>query len=100
MLICITLRTDYLGDILEMAGYTDSLFKSKLNCGLTTWQLINATAFALVVKKFARRKMYMTCALSLLGCYIGWTIAMKYAVGGSVAAGKLVIFFIFLYSYV
>lgn len=83
-----------------MAGYTDALFKSKLNCGLTIWNLINATTFALVVKKFARRKMYMATACSLLLCYIGWTIAMRYAVIGNVSAGKLVIFFIFLYSYV
>jgi hypothetical protein len=101
-----TLISYYLGDILEHIGYTDPLFKSKLNTGLTAWNLVNATCYALIVKRFARRKMYLTCTISLLCCYIGWTISMRYAylpegvdpTAASVAAGKVVIFFIFVYA--
>jgi MFS family permease len=94
-----TLISYYLSTILEQIGYTDTYTNQKINVGNVAWQLINATFFALIVNKFARRKMYLACACSLLCCYIGWTIAnARYAVTGSLAAGKLVIFFIFLYS--
>jgi hypothetical protein len=101
-----TLISYYLGDILEQAGYTDSNFQAKFNVGYTCWQLVNAAVMALIVKKFARRKMYLTCATSLLCCYIGWTISMaRYQVENdagheaqALVAGKLVLFFIYLYS--
>jgi hypothetical protein len=101
-----TLISYYLGTILENIGYTDPLFKSRLNTGLTAWNLVNATIYALIVKRFARRKMYLACTISLLCCYIGWTISMRYALvpedtdptSTSLAAGKVVILFIFLYA--
>ena len=50
--------------------------------------------------------MYLACACSLLVCYVGWTIcAARYAVenaagnnANALICGKLVLFFIYLYS--
>jgi hypothetical protein len=43
--------------------------------------------------------MYMTCTLTLLSCYVGWTVSMQQFLAhqGS-AAAKVTILFIFLYS--
>jgi len=58
----------------------------------------------MLVTKFRRRAMYLTCTLSLLCVYISWTIASERAVHGkntghpNEAAGIAVIFFIFAYA--
>ncbi|KAF2472482.1 hexose transporter-like protein [Lindgomyces ingoldianus] len=94
-----TLISYYLNDLLKLIGYTDPNFKGKLNIGLNSWSLVNAVAISLVVRRFPRRKMYLTCTVALLLCYIGWTVSMQQfmATHGKVAA-KVVIFFIFAYS--
>jgi hypothetical protein len=80
-------------------GYTDSKFKGKLNVGLTCWGLVNGVTIALFVKKFRRRVMYLTCTISLLCVYIGWTISMERFLNAKAEiAAKLTIFFIFAYS--
>jgi MFS family permease len=61
-----TLISYYLDTILTQVGFTDPLVKGKLNVGLTCWNFVNATALALVVRKFKRRKMYLACTISLL----------------------------------
>jgi hypothetical protein len=89
----------YLNDLLKLIGYTDPNFKGKLNVGLNSWSLVNAVIISLFVRRFPRRKMYLTCVTALLCCYIGWTIAMQqFMTTKSKAAAKLTIFFIFLYS--
>ncbi|OCL05099.1 general substrate transporter [Glonium stellatum] len=94
-----TLVSYYLNDLLVLIGYTDPNFKGKLNIGLNCWNLVNGVTAALVVRRFPRRVMYMTCAISLLCVYIGWTISMQQFLThhGRVAA-KLAIFFMFAYS--
>ncbi|KAK2059127.1 general substrate transporter [Colletotrichum caudatum] len=99
-----TLTSYYLGDLLEMIGLTDSEVKQKINLGLAGWSLICGLTVAMLVRSVRRRVMYMICTISLLLCYIAWTISMSRAVhamendyknqGASIAT----IFFIFAYS--
>ena len=94
-----TLISYYLTDILEMIGYSGEGFKGKINVGLTCWQLLNATIIALIIPRFKRRPVYLTCACLLLCVYISWTIAQeRFLTTGSMAAGQYVIFVMFLYS--
>lgn len=94
-----TLISYYLDDLLTLMGYSDPQFKGKLNVGLTCWYLVNGMTISLLVKRFRRRAMYLTCTISLLCVYVGWTISMeRFINSGSVAAARLTIFFIFAYS--
>ena len=99
-----TLISYYLGDILEMIGQTSSIFKQKLNVGLSAWGLVCAFTAAMLVTRFKRRVMYLTCTISLLLCYIGWTITMQQTMSAidrgttNSAAAAATIFFIFAYS--
>ena len=58
----------------------------------------------MLVTKFRRRVMYMACTISLLLCYIAWTVSMKYAMTAhdaglkNTSAGIATIFFIYAYS--
>lgn len=84
-----------------MLGVTDSNRKQQINLGNNCWGLVNATTIALIVTRFPRRKMFLTCTIGMLCCYIGWTVSMGlYLEGGSKnkAAGILCLFFIFMYS--
>lgn len=99
-----TLISYYLGDLLEMIGWSDSVVKQKVNLVNACWSLVGAFLVALVVRRFKRRTMYLTCAAALLTVYICWTVSMERAVtardagGENKAAGWAVIVFIFLYS--
>lgn len=94
-----TLISYYLSELLQLIGYKDPAFKGKLNVGLSGWNLINAVAVSLLVRRFPRRKMYLTCAISLLCCYVGWTAAMQQFLDRrSHIAAKITIFFIFAYQ--
>jgi len=99
-----TLISYYLGDILTMIGKNNSYFQQRLNLGLSAWNGVSAFIAAMLVTKFRRRAMYLTCTLSLLCVYISWTIASERAVHGKAtghpneSAGIAVIFFIFAYA--
>lgn len=94
-----TLISYYLSDLLKLIGYDDPNFKGKVNVGLNSWNLVNAVAISLLVRRFPRRVMYMTCATALLCCYVGWTVAMQqFLEKHSEAAAKITIFFIFAYQ--
>ncbi|KAF2205353.1 putative MFS sugar transporter [Delitschia confertaspora ATCC 74209] len=94
-----TLISYYLSDLLAMIGYKDPKVKGKINVGLNSWNLINAVAISLLVRRFPRRKMYLTCTVALLCCYIGWTISMQQFMEHKTHAAAIVtIFFIFAYS--
>ncbi|KAF2194081.1 hexose transporter-like protein [Zopfia rhizophila CBS 207.26] len=94
-----TLISYYLNDLLKLIGYTDPNFKGKLNIGLNSWSLVNAVCISLLVRRFPRRKMYLTCTMALLCCYIGWTVSMQqFLATHGAAAAKVTIFFIFMYS--
>ncbi|KAF7557795.1 hypothetical protein G7Z17_g405 [Cylindrodendrum hubeiense] len=99
-----TLISYYLGDLLEMIGWSDSVVKQKVNLVNACWSLVGALLVALLVRRFKRRTMYLVCVCALLTVYIAWTISMERAVtardagGENKAAGWAVIVFIFLYS--
>lgn len=56
-----TLISYYLGDLLTMIGYTDSKVKQEINLVNACWALVMGITVALLVKRFRRRVMYMTC---------------------------------------
>ena len=99
-----TLISYYLGDLLAMIGHTDSVFKQKINVAIACWSLVCGVAVALLVKRFKRRTMYLTCTISLLVVYICWTVTMQQSIVAknagvkNSAAGAATIFFIFAYS--
>lgn len=94
-----TLISYYLDDLLSLMGFTDPQFKGKLNVGITCWNFLNGMTVALLVGRFRRRAMYMTCTISLLCVYVGWTISMeRFLTTNALAAARLTIFFIFAYS--
>lgn len=94
-----TLISYYLDDLLSLMGFTDPQFKGKLNVGITCWNFVNGMTIALLVGRFRRRAMYMTCTISLLCVYVGWTISMeRFLTTNALAAARLTIFFIFAYS--
>ncbi|KAH0440006.1 hypothetical protein CcaCcLH18_02723 [Colletotrichum camelliae] len=99
-----TLISYYLGDLLGMIGMNDSLTKQKINVGIACWSLVCGVTVALLVRRFRRRVMYLACTISLLFCYISWTISMERAVHAldndykNQSASIATIFFIFMYS--
>lgn len=94
-----TLISYYLSDLLQLIGYKDPNLKGKINVGLNGWNLVNAVAISLLVRRFPRRVMYLTCATALLCCYVGWTVAMQqFLEKHSQVAAKITIFFIFAYQ--
>ncbi|KAK1490150.1 hypothetical protein CTAM01_10819 [Colletotrichum tamarilloi] len=99
-----TLISYYLGDLLQMIGLTDSTVKQKINLGIAGWSLVCGFTVAMLVRTFRRRVMYLACTISLLLCYISWTISMERAVHAldndykNQSASVATIFFIFMYS--
>lgn len=94
----------YLGDLLKMIGLTDSSYILKINVSIACWSLFCGVIVSLLVLKIRRRIMYMTCTISLLFCYIAWTISMQKAQTAADAgtpnnaANIAVLFFIYAYS--
>ncbi|PQE31130.1 MFS sugar transporter protein [Rutstroemia sp. NJR-2017a WRK4] len=99
-----TLISYYLSKILAMIGYTDTYTKTMINLGNTAWSFITSTIIALVVARYKRRTMFLTCACSMLCVYIGWTVSMQRAMLAyetnrpNKAAAITTLFFIYLYS--
>lgn len=99
-----TLISYYLGDLLGMIGINNSNVKQQINVANACWSLIAGVAVAMLVRTFRRRVMYMTCTISLLLCYIAWTISTQQAVAAlankqkNSGAAVATIFFIFAYS--
>ena len=99
-----TLISYYLSDLLSMIGKNDSLFKQQFNVASACWNLICGVTISMLVRRFKRRHMYLTCTCALLLVYISWTISMAYAVKGkeagvpNEAANTAVMFWIFAYA--
>lgn len=99
-----TLISYYLGDLLEMIGMTNSTDVQKINVSIACWSMVCATVVALLVLKIRRRVMYLMCTISLLLCYIAWTISMEKAQTAAEAgtpngsANIATLFFIYAYS--
>lgn len=94
----------YLGDLLAIIGFTESTFVQKINLSIACWSLVCGVTVSLLVLKVRRRVMYLTCTISLLLCYTGWTISMERAQTAvdagqpNNAANIAVLFFIYAYS--
>lgn len=89
----------YLGDILNLIGFTDPSFQAKYNIGNQCLGLVCAIFTALLVMKFKRRTMFLGSISAILLIYVAWTISSAEAiVGGSKAAGKLCLFWIYAYQ--
>jgi sugar porter (SP) family MFS transporter len=99
-----TLISYYLGDLLKMIGFTDSTYIQKVNVSIACWSLFCGVTVSLLVTKIRRRIMYLTCTISLLCCYVAWTVSMqkaqtaKEAGTPNNAANIAVLFFIYAYS--
>ncbi|ROT41878.1 general substrate transporter [Sodiomyces alkalinus F11] len=99
-----TLISYYLGNILRMIGMTNSQDIHRINLSIACWSLICGFTVAMLVRRFRRRVMYMTCTISLFTVYVAWTVSMERAMhavendyvnqGASIAT----IFWIFAYS--
>ncbi|KAK4149378.1 putative lactose permease [Chaetomidium leptoderma] len=89
----------YLGDVLNLIGYTDPTFKAQYNLGNNCWSLVCGVSAALVVMRFKRRTMYLTGILSILAVYIAWTTCTAiFITYHSDVAAKLSLFWIYAYS--
>lgn len=89
----------YLGDILNLIGFTDPSFQAKYNIGNQCLGLVCAIFTALLVMKFKRRTMFLTSIFGILFIYVAWTISAAEAiVAGSKNAGKLCLFWIYAYQ--
>ncbi|KAF7332317.1 Hexose transporter [Mycena kentingensis (nom. inval.)] len=85
--------------ILDQIGIHDNRTKNIFNLSITCWGFVNATFFALTVSKFPRRKVYLTCVVSLFVVFTAWTISSaRYVITGSDSASHAVLAFIFLYN--
>lgn len=104
-----TLISYYLGDLLKLIGYTDSTYIQKINVSIACWSLFCAFTVSMLVTRIRRRVMYLSCTISLLCCYIAWTISMERAQTAAAAktagtgeanqaANIAVLFFIYAYS--
>lgn len=94
----------YLGDLLRLIGFTDAKYVQKINVSIACWSLFCGVVVSLLVVRIRRRVMYLTCTISLLLCYISWTISMERAQTAEKAgtpnnaANIAVLFFIYAYS--
>ncbi|KAK4186729.1 general substrate transporter [Podospora australis] len=99
-----TLISYYLGDLLKMIGYTDSTYVQKINVSIACWSLVCAFTVSMLVTSIRRRVMYLACTISLLCCYIAWTVSMERAQTAAQAgtpnnaANIATLFFIYAYS--
>ncbi|KAI1308561.1 general substrate transporter [Xylaria venustula] len=89
----------YLGDMLDLVGFTDPQFAAKYNIGNQVWGLVCAVVTALIVMRFRRRTMYLFAIAWILTAYVGWTASAAVAIekNNNVAA-KLTLFWIYFYQ--
>jgi hypothetical protein len=62
-----------------MIGMTNSTDVQKINVSIACWSLVCGVTVSLLVTRIRRRVMYLACTISLLCCYVAWTISMQKA---------------------
>ncbi|KAF9266151.1 hexose transporter [Marasmius fiardii PR-910] len=93
------LTSYFLARILDNVGIKDKHTQSIVNLAMTLWGFVNATFFAFTSSRFPRRRIYLTCVISLLSVFTAWTIASaRYHITNDQASSKAVLAFIFIYS--
>ena len=91
----------YLHIILENIGITSSTEQLKINLGNTIFSLVCAVIFASCADKFRRRTFFLSGLISMLVCYIIWTVLSAIDEEHNNMSRGLsigVILFIYLYS--
>ena len=87
-----------------MIGFQDQKYIQKINVSIACWSLFCGVVVSMLVTRIRRRVMYLTCTISLLLCYIGWTVSMERAQTAedsgtpNNSANIAVLFFIYAYS--
>ncbi|KAI9574344.1 general substrate transporter [Boletus coccyginus] len=89
----------FLSPILANIGIHNDRMKNTINFAMGGWALFTSTFLALTVPRFPRRRMYLTCTISLLVVFIAWTVASaEYARTHSVISSHVVLALIFVYT--
>ncbi|KAF2195989.1 general substrate transporter [Delitschia confertaspora ATCC 74209] len=89
----------YATDVYKSIGITDSDTQLGINGGLTILSLIVSVSCALLVDRVGRRPLFITATASMCIIFVLWTIcSSQQETKGSVAAGRAVIAFIWLFS--
>lgn len=89
----------YMKKILNLVGITNDRTVQKIILSNTCWGLINAVPLALIVPRFKRRTMFLTCTIGTAVVYTVWTIASaRFDIEQSSQAAIPVLVFIYLYS--
>ncbi|KAI9574380.1 hypothetical protein HD554DRAFT_2165878 [Boletus coccyginus] len=92
------LISHFLSPILDNIGIHDDRMKNIVNFAMGVWSLVTGTFLTLTVPRFPRRRMYLTCTISLLVVFIAWTVASaEYARTHSVVSSHVVLVLIFVY---
>ncbi|CAG7563838.1 unnamed protein product [Fusarium equiseti] len=98
-----TLMSYYSSKLFELMGYTSDWTKTRINLANACWNLMNATALALIVPRFKRRNMYMLSATLMLLVFIAITVSLQQIQStpegqSNNSAGIAALFFYFAYS--
>ena len=98
-----TLMSYYSSKLFELMGYTSDWTKTRINLANACWNLMNATALALIVPRFKRRNMYMLSASLMLLVFIAITVSLQQIQATpegqkNNSAGIAALFFYFAYS--
>ncbi|KAG9317759.1 hexose transporter [Chiua virens] len=89
----------YLSPILDSIGIHDNRSKHIINLSRVSWSLTNSTVAAFIAPRYPRRRMFLTCTISLFVVFAAWTIASAvYSSTESKVSAHLVVALIFLYS--
>ncbi|KAI5920677.1 major myo-inositol transporter iolT [Camillea tinctor] len=84
----------YMKKILNLVGITDNSTVQKFILGNTCWGFI-----ALIVPRFPRRTMFLTCTIGTAVVYTVWTVSSaRFSIENSASAAIPVLVFIFVYS--
>lgn len=65
----------YMREILKLIGITNNRTVQQIILSNTCWGFINAVPLALIVPRFKRRTMFLTCTIGTACVYTVWTIA-------------------------
>jgi MFS family permease len=89
----------YATDVYKSIGITDADTQLGINGGLTILALIVSVSCALLVDRVGRRPLFITATASMCIVFILWTIcAAQQEAKHSIAAGRAVIAFIWIFS--
>lgn len=93
----------YLNKVLNSINITDTEEQLVINGALMTFNMVIAMSAAFIIKYFRRRTLFLTSLLSMLTCYVCWTILSALAAQNdypkSLSNGVLAFIFLYYASY-